>query len=190
MAITVDLSEVPRGMIDRVLVILNTFDRGREHQRLTDISRRCGLPLATTYRILQRLTVWGMLERTHDGDYQIGLRLWELGSLAPRSMELQHLARPYLHDLHAVTGYTVHLGIREGDEMVSVERFTAPTQRRRRPLLVGRRNRLHTTAIGQVLLAYAPDDVRDRVLEEPLEQVTPYTSVDPRQLLRTIERHR
>lgn len=190
MAIAVNLSHVPRGMIDRVLVILNTFDRGHEQQRLTDISRRCGLPLATTYRILQRLAVWGMLERTVDGNYQIGLRLWELGSLAPRSMELQHIARPFMHDLHTVTGFTVHLGIREGEEMVSVERFVSPAQRKRRPLLVGRRNALHTTAIGQVLLAYAPRDVQEQVLAGPLTPVTPYTCTDPRELRRMLERIR
>ncbi|WP_198414298.1 IclR family transcriptional regulator [Cryobacterium sp. Hh7] len=168
-------------MIDRALTILGTFNGGRGRQSLSDISRRTGLPIATCFRIVQRLTEWGALERDGESKYRIGLRLWEVASLAPRSVGLQRLARPYMQDLYETTGYSSHLAIREGLELVSIERFQSPRRTDKRPL-VGGRYPLHVTAIGQVLLANAPPEVQDEVLSGELEAVTPRTYADGDQL--------
>lgn len=167
----------PRSVIDRAFAVLGTFQGGRIRQSLSDISRRTGLPIATCYRIVQRLTEWGALERDSESRYRIGLRLWEVASLAPRAVGLQRLARPYLQDLYETTGYAAHLAIREGLELVSIERFQSPRRITQRPL-VGGRYPMHATAIGQVLLAYAPDEVRDEVLRAELEAFTPRTYTD------------
>lgn len=166
-----------RSVIDRALTILGTFQGGRVRQTLSEISRRTELPIATCHRIVQRLTDWGALERDGEGRYRIGLRLWEVASLAPRAVGLQRLARPYMQDLYETTGYATHLGIREGHEMISIERFQSPRRPANRPL-VGNRYSLHATAIGQVLLAHAPDDVRDDYLAGELEQFTARTYTD------------
>jgi len=167
-------SELPKSVIDRAFLILGTFQGGRVRQSLSDISRRTGLPIATCYRIVQRLAEWGALERDGESRYRIGLRLWEVASLAPRSVGLQRLARPFMQDLYETTGYASHLAIREGTELVSIDRFQSPRRRVRRPL-VGGRYPLHATAIGQVLLAHAPDDIREEVLSGPLEAFTTNT---------------
>ncbi|GAA3199045.1 IclR family transcriptional regulator [Microbacterium terregens] len=161
-----------RSVIDRAFAILGTFQGGRIRQSLSDISRRTGLPIATCYRIVQRLTEWGALERDGESKYRVGLRLWEVASLAPRAVGLQRLARPYIQDLYETTGYASHLAIREGLELVSIERFQSPRRPTRRPL-VGGRYPMHATAIGQVLLAHAPEEVQEQVLSGDLE---PYTS--------------
>lgn len=166
-----------RSVIDRAFAILGTFQGGRVRQSLSDISRRTGLPIATCYRIVQRLVEWGALERDAEGRYRIGLRLWEVASLAPRSVGLQRLARPFMLDLYETTGYASHLAIREGRELVSIERFQNPRRSVRRPL-VGARYPLHATAIGQVLLANAPADVQEEVLSGELERFTPRTYTD------------
>jgi len=179
-------AESPKSVIDRALLILGTFQGGRARQSLSDISRRSGLPLATCFRIVQRLADWGALERDSESRYRIGLRLWEVASLAPRSVGLQRLARPYMQDLYETTGYASHLAIREGTELISIERFQSPRRRVRRPL-VGGRYPLHATAIGQVLLAYAPDEVREEVLSGPLEAFTTNTLTSPEQLGHALE---
>ncbi|KAA9153034.1 IclR family transcriptional regulator [Microbacterium lushaniae] len=167
-----------RSLIDRAFAILGTFQGGRVRQSLSDISRRTGLPIATCHRIVGRLTEWGALERDGDGRYNIGLRLWEVASLAPRSVGLLRLARPHLLDLYETTGYASHLAIREGLELVSIERVQSPRRQVRRPL-AGARYPLHATAIGLVLLSHAPDDVRAQVLAGPLPAFTPRTYTDP-----------
>jgi DNA-binding IclR family transcriptional regulator len=163
-----------RSVVDRALSILGTFEGNRTRQALSDISRHSGLPIATCYRIVQRLVEWGALERDSENRYRIGLRLWEVASRAPRSEGLQRIARPFLLDLYETTGYATHLAIREGTELVSIERFHSPRRQVRRPM-PGKRYDMHTTAIGQVLLAWAPPDVQQAVLEGELRQYTPYT---------------
>lgn len=166
-----------RSVVDRALAILGTFQGSRTRQALSDISRNSGLPIATCYRIVQRLVEWGALERDGESRYRIGLRLWEVASRAPRSVGLQRLARPFLLDLYETTGYATHLAIREGHELVSIERFQNPRKAVRRPI-IGARYELHVTAIGQVLLAYAPRHVQEEVLAGPLTAVTPNTYTD------------
>ena len=175
-----------RSVIERAFTIIGTFQGGRIRQSLSEISRRTGLPIATCYRIVQRLTEWGALERDAESRYQIGLRLWEVASLAPRAVGLQRLARPYIQDLYETTGYASHLAIREGHELVSIERFQSPRRPTRRPL-VGGRYPMHATAIGQVLLAHAPDDIRDDVLSGALEPYTSRTYTDRDVLERVLD---
>ncbi|MGO1410127.1 MULTISPECIES: IclR family transcriptional regulator [unclassified Microbacterium] len=157
---------LPRS-VDRALSIIGTFRQGRARQTLSEISRNAELPLATTYRMVNSLAEWGALERDDRGRYHVGLRLWEVGSLAPRSMAMQRIARPFMHDLYEITHYSIHLAICEGNETVFVERFQSPSQVLTRPR-VGGRHDMHTTAVGRVLLAYAPLDERDRMLHEQL----------------------
>lgn len=166
-----------RSVVDRALTILGTFQGNRSRQALSDISRNSGLPIATCYRIVQRLVEWGALERDGENRYRVGLRLWEVASRAPRSVGLQRLARPYLLDLYETTGYATHLAIREGTELVSIERFQNPRRIMRRPV-VGGRYQMHITAIGQVLLAFAPRDIQEAVLADELTAFTPYTYTD------------
>ena len=174
-----------RSVVDRALAILGTFQGNRSRQALSDISRNSGLPIATCYRIVQRLVEWGALERDGENRYRIGLRLWEVASRTPRSVGLQRLARPYLLDLYETTGYASHLAIREGTELVSIERLCNPRRSVRRPV-VGGRYQLHVTAIGQVLLAFAPDEVREEVLNGPLTKYTPNTYTDRATLERVL----
>jgi DNA-binding IclR family transcriptional regulator len=174
-----------RSVVDRALTILGTFQGNRSRQALSDIARHSGLPIATCYRIVQRLAEWGALERDAENRYRVGLRLWEVASRAPRSVGLQRLARPYLLDLYETTGYATHLAIREGMELVSIERFQNPRRAVRRPV-VGGRYQLHATAIGQVLLAYAPRAVQESVLSSELQAYTPHTYTDPATLERVL----
>ncbi len=174
-----------RSVVDRALSILGTFQGNRSRQALSDISRNTRLPIATCYRIVQRLVEWGALERDGENRYRIGLRLWEVASRAPRSVGLQRLARPFLLDLYETTGYATHLAIREGVELVSIERFQDPRRSVRRPI-IGGRYQLHVTAIGQVLLAYAPREIQEEVLSGPLDAYTPNTYTDRAALERVL----
>lgn len=174
-----------RSVVGRAMSILGTFQGNRSRQALSDISRNSGLPIATCYRIVQRLVEWGALERDGENRYRIGLRLWEVASRAPRAVGLQRLARPYLLDLYETTGYATHLAIREGTELVSIERFQNPRAQVRRPV-IGGRYQLHVTAIGQVLLAYAPRHVQEEVLHGELTAFTPNTYTDAGRLRRVL----
>ena len=97
MTATQSTQPAERSFADRLLRILDVFDVGRSRMPLSEISRRSGLPLATTHRMVAKLAAWGALERGDDGLYHIGLRLWEVAMLAPRGLGLRaHIGMAYL----------------------------------------------------------------------------------------------
>lgn len=169
------------GVLRRALRILDTFEDAETGLSLSVISRRSGVPLTTTHRIVSELHEWGALERNEAGDYRIGLRLWEVAALAPRSVGLQRIALPFMQDLYETTRRGVHLAVREKDEVVFVERFVSPETVSQRPR-VGGRYALHATAVGLVLLAHAPVELQEEVIGGPLRVFTSWTYSNPTEL--------
>ncbi|HEY4420454.1 MAG TPA: IclR family transcriptional regulator, partial [Pseudonocardia sp.] len=162
----------------RVLQVLAAFSAERPELMLTEISRRTALPLTTTHRIVGELAEWGALERATDGRYRVGLRLWEVGALAPRGLGLRETAMPFLEDLYEVTRQNVQLAVLDGDEAVFVERLS---KRGAVHVLtrVGGRLPLHATGVGQVLLAFGGPELQERVLAGTLKRYTDRTLCDP-----------
>src|ERR1700741_4907324 len=174
-----------RSVTARGFAVLDAFTTDASALSLSEIARRAGLPLTTTHRLVAELRVAGALERDVDGTYRIGLRLWEIGSLAPRGVPLREAALPFLEDLYEVTHENVQLGVREGREVVYIERI-AGRQAVGVLTRVGGRFPLHASGIGLVLLAHAPERVQREVLEGPLRRFTDYTVTDPARLERIL----
>jgi DNA-binding IclR family transcriptional regulator len=150
-------------VIDRALSLLAVFSAERPAVGLAELSRRSGLPRSTTLRLAGRLVAWGALERDAEGRYVVGLRLFEVASLAPRSHGLREVALPYLEDLHEVTRQHVLLAVRDGSQALLVERLST-REAVEIAYRVGGRMPLHHTGVGLVLLAHADEDERAEVL--------------------------
>ena len=171
---------------DKVLAILAAFDAGHRELTLTELAHRADLVVSTVHRRAAQLVAWGALERTAEGRYRIGLRLWEVAALAPRGQGLRELAQPFQEDLYVVTRHNLHLAVREGLELVFLERLAG---RDSVPVLtrVGGRFTLHATGVGLVLLAHAPAEVQQAVLDRPLPAYTARTVTDPAVLRRVLD---
>ncbi|HEY7223902.1 MAG TPA: IclR family transcriptional regulator [Micromonosporaceae bacterium] len=180
-----DCSLVRRTALGRALSVLDAFGPQHRLLSLSEIARRADLTLPTTHRLVTELVAWGALERHPSGHYFLGLRLLELAALAPRGLQLREAAFPYLDDLHQATHANVHLGVRDGHEVVYVDamrsRVSAQISSR-----VGDRWPLHVSGTGLVLLAYSDPMVQDEVLKSPLARYTPKTVVDPNELRRIL----
>jgi DNA-binding IclR family transcriptional regulator len=174
------------SVASRALALLGAFDG--EHRRLTlsELAERAGLPLSTAHRLVGELVAWGALTRTSGGDYVVGRRVWDLGLLAPAQTGLRELASPYLHDLYGATLATVNLAVRDGTEALYLDRLRGNASV---PIVntVGSRLPLHATGVGKVLLAHAPVDVQQQVMES-LTRVTPHTITQPGLLRRQLAR--
>ncbi|MFE3825477.1 IclR family transcriptional regulator [Streptomyces sp. NPDC059092] len=154
---------VRRSVTGRVLSVLDAFAGERRQLTLSDISRRTGMPLATTHRLVGELLSWGALERNRNGRYEIGLHLWAVAGLAPRRLELREVAMPFLRELHHRTGrQQVRLAVLDGTEVVLVERIPARDSPPFEP--AGGRSPAHATGDGLVLLAYAGAAVQEHYL--------------------------
>ncbi len=168
-------SSAPVSAAGRLLAVLAAFDRSAPALSLTEISRRAGVTLPTAHRLVGLLTAWGALERDASGVYRVGLRLWELGALAPRGLALREVAMPYLEDLYEATHENVQLAVREGMEVVYIERISG---RSAVGVLarVGAHWPLHATGVGLVLLAHSDPGVQEQYLAaERLGSCTRFT---------------
>lgn len=180
---------VGAGVTSRIMAILGAFDEHHVELSLTAIARRAELPLSTAHRLVTELVELGALARSaHSRDYVIGRRLWDIGLLAPVERSLREAASPFLHDIYAATLATVHLAVRDGEEVLYVERL-----RGRASVeivsTVGSTLPLFTTGVGKVLLAHAPVQLQHSVLAQ-LRPVTAYTITEPATLRSELDRIR
>lgn len=173
------------SVVSRVLAVLYAFDNGHRRLGVTDLARRADLPVPTVHRLLRELLAGEALTRDADGRYAIGRRLWDVGMLAPEQTELQQVASPFLSDIHAATRATVHLAVRDGREVLYLDRLSG---RASVPVVsrAGSRLPLHATGVGKVLLAHAPAEMQDDYLTAELRRPTVHTITHPDRLRRQL----
>ncbi|KRV47871.1 IclR family transcriptional regulator [Wenjunlia vitaminophila] len=172
-------------MLDKSVSLLECFRDPGQSYRLADLTAHTGLSKTTVHRLAADLVRLGLLDR-HGDTYQLGGKLFELGMLVPRRLDLRETALPFLQDLFEATRETVHLGIREGHEVVYVERIHGHDALVL-PSRVGGRLPLSCTGVGKALLAFAGQDLVEGVLAAPLPRLTPYSLTDPARLRTAVE---
>lgn len=172
-------------MTAKALAVLGAFDSAHSRRTLTEIAAASGLPLSTTHRLIAELVAWEGLTRGADGRYEIGRRIWLLGSLSAVSRELRAVALPFMQDLSATTGENVHIAVLDGDRVLYIDRISG---RRAVPVVSkpGARLPLHATGVGKVLLAHGDPELRERVMHR-LTRITPLTIVEPVRLRRQLQ---
>ncbi len=176
------------SVLSRAMAALGAFDEEHRRLSLSEIARRADLPVATAFRLVAELVEGGLLSRVASGDYVVGRRMWDLGLLAPVQSELRQIASPFLHDIYGATLATVHLAVRDGAEVLYVDRLSGHSSA---PVVsqVGTRLPLHATGVGKVLLAHAPPELQAAVYAD-LTRITPYTITQPGRLRSELSRVR
>jgi DNA-binding IclR family transcriptional regulator len=152
------MTKPPGGesVISRVVRIFDALEGTGPAPRVAELARRCGLPVATTARLVDELVGSGWLTRDADRRVRIGVRLAELGAGAGQGNGLRAAALPFMADLHIVTGQAVRLGVLHGREahvVAWLPRGPAPA-----------RGPLHASSAGLVLLANAQARVQEEIV--------------------------
>jgi DNA-binding IclR family transcriptional regulator len=145
---------------------------------VTELGRRLGVHKATASRLAATLADRGLVERDPATErYRLGFGLIRLAGAAMAGLDLVTTARTSVEDLAATTRETVTLGVLSGDDVVSIDQVTG-TRSIVSVSWVGKRNALHTTSTGKVLLAFMDDSELDGRLAGRLERATRNTIVD------------
>ncbi|WP_072802952.1 IclR family transcriptional regulator [Rhodococcoides yunnanense] len=168
------------SVLARGVRIIEAFGLDDSALSVSEIARRAGLHVATASRLIEELVTCGWLER--DGRrIRVGVRLWEVASRASPTVGLREAAMPFMEDLHAVVGHHAQLGVLEGDEVLFVERLSAPGAAVNYTRIAGRLP-LHASSSGLVLLAHASTRQQERVLGAPMTAYTDKTVRNEREL--------
>jgi DNA-binding IclR family transcriptional regulator len=138
-------------VIDRAAALLDTIARYPDPVSLKVLAAETGLHTSTAHRILSSLIQNRFVEKDTAGHYRLGLRLLQLGVRLHGNVDMRAVARPEMEALRDRLGESVNLTIREGDEVVYIEKAT-PNRMIHVHQLVGSRAPLHVTAIGKLML--------------------------------------
>ena len=172
-----------RSVTSKLAAILRTFSTGSVHS-LSDIARSANLPVSTAHRLTAELAEWGFLERTDDRRYRVGMLVTHLGTRVWHEPNLQEHARRILDDLSFASRATVRLGVLEDLAVSYIEkRPDTPSVMPPFPTLT---LPAHATAMGKALLAFAPPETVDAVVDNGLDRYTPFTLVSPAALRRAL----
>ncbi|BER91824.1 MAG: IclR family transcriptional regulator, regulon repressor [Candidatus Atribacteria bacterium] len=162
--------------VERALQILEAFTLDHNELSAAEIAQKTALPKGSIYRFLKILLNKGFLVRDfRSGKYRLGIKVFELGSIVWKGMSLRQVALPLMEELSRWSGETVHLGVRDGHEVVSIEGAESD-QSLRIALPVGKRVCLHSTGIGKAILAFLSDEEIEEIIEKKgLPVFTPNT---------------
>lgn len=166
---------------DRAIEILLLFDDHATSMSAAEVASKLDMSRSTTYRYLQSLRASGFLEEEDGaGRFRLGPQILRLARIARKGFGLSEAALPVMRTLAAQTGEDVLLTRRTGAQVACIEREPG-VHMVRLSYERGHLLPLHAGASALVVLAFAPDEEIDRVLEEaaPLERFTEQTLTDP-----------
>jgi DNA-binding IclR family transcriptional regulator len=141
-------------VLERAFSLLDLLASQHEPVSLKEISERTGLHPSTAHRILNDLTIGRYVDRPHPGTYRLGMRLLELGNLVKGRLDVREAALGPMRELHKLTHQPVNLSMRQGDEIVYVERTYSERSGMQVVRAIGGHAPLHLTSVGKLFLAH------------------------------------
>ena len=148
-------------VIERMFALIDVLASREEAMPLKEISERTGLHPSTTHRILNDLAIGRFVDRPEPGSYRLGMRLLELGNLVKGRLSVRDAALAPMRELHKQIQQPVNLSMRQGDEIVYIERAYSERSGMQVVRAIGGRAPLHLTSTGKLFLA-ADDPQRVR----------------------------
>ena len=148
-------------VIERMFTLIDVLASREEAMTLKDISDKAGLHPSTAHRILNDLVLGRFADRPQPGSYRLGMRLLELGNLVKGRLNVRDAAIAPMRELHKLTQQPVNLSMRQGDEIIYVERAYSERSGMQVVRAIGGRAPLHLTSVGKLFLA-ADDPQRIR----------------------------
>src|SRR5687768_6738452 len=141
-------------VLERMFSLLDLLASHQDPVSLKSISEQTGLHPSTAHRILNDLAIGRYVDRPEAGSYRLGMRLLELGNLVKARLDVRDAALSPMRELHKLTHQPVNLSMRQGDEIVYIERTYSERSGMQVVRAVGGRAPLHLTSVGKLFLAH------------------------------------
>jgi IclR family transcriptional regulator, KDG regulon repressor len=140
-------------VIERMMRLLDALAAHSDPVSLKELAIRTELHPSTAHRILNDMVMCRLVDRSDPGTYRLGMRLLELGNLVKARLSVRDAALTPMRELHRQTGQTVNLSVRQGDEIVYIERAYSERSGMQVVRAIGGRAPLHLTSVGKLFLA-------------------------------------
>ncbi|MBD2843720.1 IclR family transcriptional regulator [Paenibacillus sp. IB182496] len=148
----------------RAMDVLQLFV-GHPKLTLNQMTALCGIPKTSVHRMVHSLEEMGLLTKESDGAYRLGLLFLHYGQLVAERLDIRHAALGVMRGLRDEIGEAVHLVMREGKECIYIEKLDTD-QPVRLFTKIGRKAPLYAGASSRVILAFLPEEERERYLAD------------------------
>lgn len=173
------------------LRLLNLFSVDEPELQLQDIAARLEIGQSTAFRLVHTLMEEGFVIRDPSTkSYRLAASVLAMGHTIITKVDLCHQSIDILENLAKNTGETAHISVLKDDQALYLLKIDSSN-----PVHLlshaGKRNPIHCTSTGQILLAYQTDSIINKVLERELIGYTEKTITDPiklKNLLQTIRK--
>ena len=176
--------------LDRAFAVLDLLGESDTPLGLAQVAASLQLHKSTAHRFLMVLERHRMVERTGNGKFRLGLRLFDFGNRAIEQYDLRDRAQPHLRRLVAETEETAHLALLEAARVIYIDKIE-PTRSVRMITRIGASNPVHCTSVGKAILAFLPPERAAEVLRRVrFERLTPRTISNMEALRAELEKTR
>jgi DNA-binding IclR family transcriptional regulator len=177
--------------VAKALTIINILAESKRSMPLAEIAAKMAMAKSTIHGLLSTLRDYGYVEQSDfDGNYRLGIILFEIGSKVADNWNVRKVAAPYIQKLVEETGETVHLVVLDKDEVLYIDKHES-TQSLRIVSEIGSRLPAHCTGVGKALLAFIPPtEVKRIIAAKGLKRYTKNTITEPEKLEAELERIR
>jgi len=145
-------------VIERIFTLIDVLSSREEAVSLKEISEKSGLHPSTAHRILNDLACGRFVDRPEAGSYRLGMRLLELGNLVKGRLNVRDAALLPMRELHRQIQQPINLSVRQGDEIIYIERAFSERSGMQVVRAIGGRAPLHLTSVGKLFLSV--DDIQ------------------------------
>jgi len=153
MATTAHDEKTTIQVIERMITLLDALALQPDPVSLKELSLATGLHPSTAHRILNDLVLKRIVERSEPGTYRLGMRLLELGNIVKSRLNVREAAFDFMRTLHRKTQQTINLSVRQGDEIVYIDRAYSERSGMQVVRAIGGRAPLHLTSTGKLFLS-------------------------------------
>jgi IclR family transcriptional regulator, KDG regulon repressor len=175
--------------VQKAMNLLEALVRSNQPRRLTELSRELGLTKPNVYRLLSTLSTLGYVKKDPDTSlYSPTLKLWEMGSMLVRDVDLQSVAGPRLRKLCDETHESTQLAVWDGGYVVYVDKVDS-AQPLKAITSIGSRVPATVVSTGKALLAWLPTSSLDTALEH-VKRYTPLTMVNRKEVEKDLDETR
>jgi DNA-binding IclR family transcriptional regulator len=170
--------------LDRAFAVLDLLGESETPLGLAQVASSLQLHKSTAHRFLMVLERHHMVERTTNGKFRLGLRLFDFGNRAIEQYDLRERALPHLRRLVTETEETAHLCILEQARVIYIDKLE-PARSVRMITRIGASNPVHCTSVGKAMLAFLPEErINDIIRRIRFERFT-HRTIGTAEALRT-----
>ncbi len=140
-------------VIERMTSLIDVLAQHSDPVSLKELASLSGLHPSTAHRILNDMVLKRLVDRSEPGAYRLGMRLLELGNIVRSRLSVREAALSFMRSLHRQTYQTVNLSVRQGDEIVYIDRAFSERSGMQVVRAIGGRAPLHLTSTGKLFLS-------------------------------------